>query len=135
NDGPMNELLSSVATVITDYSSISWEAYYREIPVVFDMFDQTRYADEVGSYIDLDSLPFGRKLNTQNTLGSLLKNISSHSYHLTSKELKNKSNYFAFDDQKASERIHQLVEELNLRNIRKVKRRALFAAVLRLIRR
>lgn len=135
NDGPMNELLSSVATVITDYSSISWEAYYREIPVVFDMFDQTRYADEVGSYIDLDSLPFGRKLNTQNNLGSLLKNISSYSYHLTSKELKNKSNYFAFDDQKASERIHQLVEELNLRNIRKVKRRALFAAVLRLIRR
>lgn len=135
NDGPMNELLSSVATVITDYSSISWEAYYREIPVIFDMFDQTRYADEVGSYIDLDSLPFGRKLNTQNNLGSLLKNISSHGYHLTSKELKNKSNYFAFDDQKASERIHQLVEELNLRNIRKVKRRALFAAVLRLIRR
>ncbi|TOZ04580.1 CDP-glycerol glycerophosphotransferase family protein [Leuconostoc pseudomesenteroides] len=135
NDGPMNELLSSVATIITDYSSISWEAYYREIPVVFDMFDQTRYADEVGSYIDLDSLPFGRKLNTQNSLGSLLKNISSHSYHLTSKELKKKSNYFAFDDQKASERIHRLVEELNLRNIRKVKRRALFAAVLRLIRR
>lgn len=29
NDGPMNELLSSVATIITDYSSISWEAYYR----------------------------------------------------------------------------------------------------------
>lgn len=134
NDGPMNELLSSVATVITDYSSISWEAYYREIPVIFDMFDQTRYTDEVGSYIDLDALPFGRKITTQNNIGSLLKNISNHSYHLTSEELTKKSNYFAFDDQKASERIHQLVKELNLRNIRKVKRRALFAAVLRLIR-
>lgn len=133
NDGPMNELLSSVATVITDYSSISWEAYYREIPVVFDMFDQTRYADEVGSYIDLDELPFGVKVTQDKHLQVALSEIANRNYHITSQELADKTKYFAFQDQGASERIHHQIQSLDLSAIKRTKRRALLSAVGRML--
>lgn len=133
NDGPMNELLSSVATVITDYSSISWEAYYREIPVVFDMFDQTRYADEVGSYIDLDELPFGVKVTQDRDLQVALSEIAESHYQLTSQELADKTKYFAFQDQGASERIHHQIQSLDLSAIKRTKRRALLSAVGRML--
>lgn len=135
NDGPMNELLSSVATVITDYSSISWEAYYREIPVVFDMFDQTRYTDEVGSYIDLHELPFGVKVTQDKHLHVALSEIAERHYQLTSKELADKTKYFDFQDQGASERIHRQIQSLDLSAIRRVKRRALISAVGRMLHR
>ena len=135
HDGPMNELLSSVATVITDYSSISWEAYYREIPVIFDMFDQTRYADEVGSYIDLDELPFGVKVTQDKHLHVVLSEIANRKYRLTSQELADKTKYFAFQDQGASERIHRQIQSLDLSAIRRVKRRALISAVGRMLHR
>ncbi|MCT4380109.1 CDP-glycerol glycerophosphotransferase family protein [Leuconostoc pseudomesenteroides] len=133
NDGPMNELLSSVATVITDYSSISWEAYYREIPVVFDMFDQTRYTDEVGSYIDLDELPFGVKVTQDRDLQVALSEIAERHYQLTSQELADKTKYFAFQDQGASERIHHQIQSLDLSAIKRTKRRALLSAFDRML--
>ncbi|MGC8257702.1 CDP-glycerol glycerophosphotransferase family protein [Leuconostoc mesenteroides subsp. jonggajibkimchii] len=135
NDGPMNELLSSVATVITDYSSISWEAYYREIPVIFDMFDQARYADEVGSYIDLDELPFGVKVTQDKHLQVTLSEIAERHYQLTSKELADKTKYFAFQDQGASERIHRQIMALNMKAIKRTKRHALMSAMFRVLHR
>ncbi|MGX6465515.1 CDP-glycerol glycerophosphotransferase family protein [Leuconostoc falkenbergense] len=135
NDGPMNELLSLVATVITDYSSISWEAYYREIPVVFDMFDQARYTDEVGSYIDLDELPFGVKVTQYKHLPVALSKIANRKYRLTSQELADKTKYFAFQDQGASERIHHQIQSLDLSVIKRTKRRALISAVGRMLHR
>lgn len=130
-DGPLNELMSSVAVLITDYSSLSWEAYYREIPVIFDMFDQQRYEKEVGSYIDLNQVPFGNKVIKN--LRDSLETVITRQYQLSEEELKNKKQYFAFEDQNASQRIHEVVKNIDLRAINRDKRRLMFRALLRII--
>lgn len=130
-DGPLNELMSSVAVLITDYSSLSWEAYYREIPVIFDMFDQQRYEKEVGSYIDLNQVTFGNKVIKN--LRDSLETVITRQYQLSEEELKNKKQYFAFEDQNASQRIHEVVKNIDLRAINRDKRRLMFRAILRII--
>ncbi|MCT3053866.1 CDP-glycerol glycerophosphotransferase family protein [Leuconostoc mesenteroides] len=132
-DGPLNELLTTVAAIITDYSSLSWEAYYREIPVIFDMFDQERYASEVGSYIDLDRIPFGNKLTSQNSVQVLIQKIQNNNYHLTDIELEQKSKYFAFEDRHSSERIHKAIQNVDLTLIRRAKQKAMLSAIKRMI--
>lgn len=135
NNGPLNKLLSSVAAIVTDYSSISWEAYYREIPVIFDMFDQDKYTRRVGSYIDLNSLPFGTKVTEDKTLIDAFRVIKKNNYRLTVEELENKAKYFAYQDNNASERIHQAVQLIDMKSVKKSKNIALVSAAMRMLRR
>ncbi len=131
SDGPLNELMSSVALLITDYSSLAWEAYYREIPVIFDMFDQKRYEKEVGSYIDLNRIPFGSKVD--NKISDNVQQIIAQDYQMTEEELKAKGMYFAFQDQNASQRIHDVIQNIDLRAINREKRRLIVRAAFRII--
>lgn len=133
DDGPLNELLSSVAVIITDYSSIAWEAYYREIPVIFDMFDQDRYSNTVGSYINLNELPFGIKVTNGKNLCDALVEVKNNGYQLTSSELLNKDYYFLYNDGESSKRIYQIVKQLNLKSIRHEKFKALLLAFFRML--
>lgn len=131
SDGPLNELMSSVALLITDYSSLAWEAYYREIPVIFDMFDQQRYEKEVGSYIDLNRIPFGSKV--VNKISDNVQQIIAQDYQMTEEELQAKGTYFAFQDQNASQRIHDVIQNIDLRAINREKRRLIVRAAFRII--
>lgn len=133
-DGPLNELLSSVSVIITDYSSISWEGYYREIPVIFDMFDQEKYISQVDSYIDLNNLPFGTKVTDTETLVDTLNVVKNRNYRLTSEELKRKAKYFAYQDNKVSERIHQVVHSMDMKAIKRSKNLAIIRAVLKVFK-
>lgn len=131
SDGPLNELMSSVALLITDYSSLAWEAYYREIPVIFDMFDQQRYEKEVGSYIDLNRIPFGSKVVDK--ISDNVQQIIAQDYQMTEEELQAKGTYFAFQDQNASQRIHDVLQNIDLRAINRDKRRLIVHAAFRII--
>lgn len=131
NDGPLNELMSSVALLITDYSSLAWEAYYREVPVIFDMFDQQRYENEVGSYIDLNHIPFGSKVTKD--IRDNIQEVIAQSYHLKLADLQQKHQYFAFEDQNASQRIHEVVENIDIGAINRDKRQLIIKAIVRLI--
>lgn len=131
SDGPLNELMSSVAILITDYSSLAWEAYYREIPVIFDMFDQQRYEKEVGSYIDLNRIPFGSKVD--NKISDNVQQIIAQDYQMTEEELQAKGMYFAFQDQNASQRIHDVIQNIDLKAINREKRRLIVRAAFRII--
>lgn len=56
---PISEMLMMASMVVTDYSSIAWDAYYMGKPVIFYQFDKERYEEEVGSYMDLEKDLFG----------------------------------------------------------------------------
>lgn len=49
---PLNQLLMSCHMLITDYSSVSWDVYYQEKPVIFYPFDLETYEKVQGSYMD-----------------------------------------------------------------------------------
>ncbi len=78
NQQPLNQLLMSCNMLITDYSSVAWDVYYQEKPVVFFAYDYETYIQHQGSYIDLRSDGFGDFVTNVdellNTLSSYIKN-------------------------------------------------------------
>ena len=48
--------------LITDYSSVSWDIYYMEKPILFYQFDLEQYNETNGSYIDMDKRTLWRPL-------------------------------------------------------------------------
>lgn len=56
---PLNQLLMSCRMLITDYSSVAWDVYYQEKPVLFYPFDLETYEEQQGSYMDLRTEAFG----------------------------------------------------------------------------
>ena len=47
------DVLSRAALVVTDYSSLAWDALYLEIPTLFHHFDVDRYVTERAPFVDL----------------------------------------------------------------------------------
>jgi len=75
------------------------------------------------------------KVTQDNHLQVALSEIANRKYRLTSQELADKTKYFAFQDQGASERIHHQIQSLDLLAIRRTKRRALLVAAGRMLHR
>jgi len=51
---PLNEVMMESTALITDYSSVCWDMLYMRKPVVYYQFDQDRYLEVTGSYVDLN---------------------------------------------------------------------------------
>ncbi len=69
---PINEMVMEASMMVTDYSSVSWDMYYQEKPIVFYQFDYDRYMAEQGSYIDMTTQLYGDRAVTPEELISLL---------------------------------------------------------------
>lgn len=80
-------------------------------------------------------MPFGVKVTQDRNLQVALSEIANRNYHITSQELADKTKYFSFQDQGASERIHHEMQSLDLSAIKRVKRRALISAIGRMLHR
>ncbi len=78
-------------------------------------------------------MPFGVKVTQDKHLQVALSEIANRNYHITSQELADKTKYFAFQYQGASERIHHQIHSLDLSAIKRTKRRALLSAVGRML--
>lgn len=96
----IKEVLDQAKILVTDYSSVSWEAYYREVPVIFDMFDEQRYSDEIGSYLDLANPPFGEKIDVIHQWNRVV----GHPTAITPEEKSHKPFYFEYEDGHNTER-------------------------------
>lgn len=55
SDVPIDVELKTSSLVITDYSSIMWDALYYGSPTLLFQFDQREYLEVQGSYLDFDS--------------------------------------------------------------------------------
>ena len=73
---PLNQLLMSCNMLITDYSSVSWDVYYQEKPVVFYPFDLETYENVQGSYMDYKNDVFGDLAWTKDELIDILEEYS-----------------------------------------------------------
>ena len=69
----LNELIMECSMLITDYSSVSWDAYYLGKPVIFYQFDYELYMKAHGSYIDMEKELFGDRCLTENELAEKIK--------------------------------------------------------------
>lgn len=102
---PIDKELKSSQLVITDYSSIMWDALYYGIPVLLFQFDQEEYLELQGSYLDFDSDLSGIILKDPNVL---LERLAGYMRNEETVELtKYQKKYFAYRDKHNSQRIYE----------------------------
>lgn len=103
-------LLRKSKMLVTDFSSILWDALYMNKPVIQLTHDLDRYLDEIGSYIDMDELKSIQSNNVSDTIEKIENIIkaqySEDTFEVTDIDLKE---YFEYKDGRASERVYQLM--------------------------
>lgn len=104
-DNKLNKVLGESIAVITDYSSIAWEALYQNIPVLFYQFDLEEYMLQQGSYIDFNKVNFGRRISQETEISQAIIKFEQNNYSEIS------SNYFSDVDMRNSERILNAIDE------------------------
>ncbi|MDG6120075.1 CDP-glycerol glycerophosphotransferase family protein [Lactococcus formosensis] len=107
NEHPLDKELRTSELVITDYSSIIWDALYYDIPTFLFQFDQEEYLKLQGSYLNMeDDLS---KIVVHNVEG-LLQKIESFIVEKKAPDILNyQKKYFAFQDFENSKRIDKAV--------------------------
>ena len=101
---PLNEIIMESSLLITDYSSVAWDVLYMDKPVVFFQFDQERYLDEVGSFIDLNNELPGTVCKTIDELNQGVNAYMDTGFALTQENSDKARTWFDFKDRNNRER-------------------------------
>lgn len=101
----VSELVKDSSVLITDYSSVAWEFFYLDKPVMFYQFDRQKYEEYQGSYMDLDNELFGKSSDNLELLIAQLEEMFLKGDFASDQEIK--PTYFNYVDQNNSERIFQ----------------------------
>lgn len=110
-DKTINQLMQECTLLITDYSSIAWEAYYHDKMVLFYQFDRDKYLNLQGSYMDLETELFGQcALNSVDLIKLINERLSNSSVEYKS-YFNNKKRYFNYVDNQNSKRIYYAILE------------------------
>jgi len=107
---PETDLLPYIldsSILITDYSSVAWDFFYLDKPVLFFQPDLDTYLRERGSYLDLRTDLFGPQSFTPAELASQVDYAIEHHASLVEKYRPMKERYFAFHDAGNCRRIFQ----------------------------
>lgn len=111
---PLNQLLMSCNMLITDYSSVAWDVYYQEKPVVFYPFDLDTYEKVQGSYVDLEKEAFGDVVHNQQELTEAIEKYVENGFQEEEVFKKRREYLLPLRDNKNSERIYQKIREAKL---------------------
>jgi CDP-glycerol glycerophosphotransferase (TagB/SpsB family) len=116
--GAVPEAVARAALVVTDYSSLAWDALYLGIPVVFFQFDLEEYLVHRASFVDLRSRLFGPTARTVSELESTLSSFVADDLRLPSYEADQTrwaKSAFAYTDDRNCERIVASIERVRSR--------------------
>ena len=99
-------LLMGASALVTDYSSLTYDALYLERPVILYRFDEERYERETGGYLSAEELPAPLCRTIPETVAAL-KALAKEGFPpgKSSEEL------FAYRDHKACERTVRFLEK------------------------
>ena len=104
--------------LITDYSSVAYDFYYLNKPIIFFQFDKREYEEKVGSYVDLDKDLFGKQAKTVEKCVEEIIEISENNFHYD-KEMKQKSDklrekFLKYVDKGNCERVYnEILKRIN----------------------
>ncbi|WP_203181113.1 CDP-glycerol glycerophosphotransferase family protein [Lactiplantibacillus pentosus] len=107
SEEPIDQELKTSELLITDYSSIMWDALYYDCPTLLFQFDQDDYLQRQGSYLDFQAdLKDIIIKNPQ----ILLKKIVAFMQNKETVNLSSlKQKYFSYTDQENSKRIYDSI--------------------------
>ncbi|MDD6226103.1 MAG: CDP-glycerol glycerophosphotransferase family protein [bacterium] len=104
-DNELNDLLFVTDVIITDYSSLVFEASLLNIPMIFYVFDLEKYINERDFYFDFKLYAPGKIVYSQN---ELIDSIKNEDYN-TEKIEPFADMFFDYRDGKSTERVTKLI--------------------------
>lgn len=111
---PLNQLLMSCNMLITDYSSVAWDVYYQEKPVVFYSFDLDIYNQQHGSYMDLRTEAFGDLVVSTDQLLDKVEHYINNNFKENQDAIYKRDKLLPVRDQQNSKRIYEAIKSCRL---------------------
>lgn len=108
-DIKVNEMIMASSLMISDYSSVTWDMFYMEKPVIFFQFDYEKYNEYEGSYIDMETELFGRRAITVDQLINTIEQTISQDFVLEEPYQELYGKYFNYHDRENSQRIYETI--------------------------
>ena len=110
---PLNELMMKCSMLITDYSSVCWDVYYMDKPVLFYQFDYDMYRVAHGSYINMETDLFGNRSTQEDALLDDIKHFVDNGFEENERDRIAAANYFEYRDNNNSKRIYDFLKNNN----------------------
>lgn len=107
---PLNQLLMSCHMLITDYSSVAWDVYYQEKPVVFFPFDLETYQQVQGSYMDIEKEAFGDVAHSLTELLNAIRKYVENGFKEEAVYASRRDYLLPLRDDRNSERIYKRIK-------------------------
>lgn len=96
--------------LITDYSSVCWDVYYMDKPVLFYQFDYDMYNQAHGSYINMENDLFGNRSTTEDALLNDVEYFANNGFVENEKDRLAAPKYFEYRDNNNSKRIYDFLK-------------------------
>ncbi|MCC8028869.1 MAG: CDP-glycerol glycerophosphotransferase family protein, partial [Lachnospiraceae bacterium] len=106
---PMSRRVQECAMIISDYSSIIFDAVYLHKPVLLFQFDQEEYLRSRESYVDLESDLPGQVVHTTGEMIQAMTHLIESDFRAAPSFEEKRRRYFDYEDGCNSERIHQTI--------------------------
>lgn len=113
SEAEIPRLIAQSSLLISDYSSVLWDALYVDIPVIFFQFDRDAHERNRGSYIDLRSHLFGPNVDCAEDLLDVLQGAVNGDWCLSGwadERAHWQRRAFAYRDANNAERVLDVIE-------------------------
>lgn len=107
---PLNELMMKCSMLITDYSSVCWDVYYLDKPVLFYQFDYDMYKVAHGSYINMETDLFGNRSTDEAHLLEDIRHFIDNGFEESESDRNAAEKYFEYRDNNNSKRIYDFLK-------------------------
>ena len=108
-EAPLNELMMECNLLITDFSSVAWDVYYMNKPVLFYHFDLDEASKTLGFYMDMKNDIFGERAETPEELMQLIIEYVERDFKIKKVYEEQRSKYFPYIDDDNSARIWKAI--------------------------
>ena len=108
---PANELMMRCKMLVTDYSSVCWDVFYLDKPVVFFQFDREKYEEAHGSYLDMSKELFGECADNVDGLLTYMEECAADHFVIKPQYDAMRTNFYKYFDDQNSRRICDAIVE------------------------
>lgn len=108
---PANELMMRCKMLVTDYSSVCWDVFYLDKPVVFFQFDRDKYEEAHGSYLDMNTELFGECADHVDGLLDYMEECANDNFVIKPQYDAMRTNFYKYFDDQNSRRICDAIVE------------------------
>lgn len=109
---PLNELIRSSKMLITDYSSVCWDFFYQNKPIIFYQFDYDLYMENHGSYIDMTKELFGDRCMEEDELVNDILEYLSNGFQNKPQFANMRQEQFAYLDHDNCRRTYEFIKKI-----------------------